>query len=359
MRFRRPVRSRLLAAAALAVAAGLCPALAVVAAPSPALAQAPAASARPADAAPPELLQWQAAHSSVQFTSRFMRVVRVPGRFHRVQATIAYDTADPTRSAVAAVIETASLDTDNDPRDHHLKSPDFFDVDKYPTIVFRSRSVERQDDGFVAKGPLTIHGVTRDVSIPFVQLMPRTVGSGGNVSMAWVGQVTLDRNDFGVVGGNRFNPGFNLAAVALGDSIDITLNVFARRISVRNFPYSSGPKPSIGAVLDSVVARDGVAAAVRRYHEIADAHAADYDMGETQLVLLGYRLMERGRAADAVEVMKLVTAAHPESANAFDSLGEAQLAAGRTEAAAASYRKELELQPNSTAAMAALGWLGG
>ncbi len=68
---------------------------------------------------PPELLTLQPAHSSVQFTSRFMRVVRVPGLFHRVHATIAYDTADVTRSVVAAVIETGSLDTDNEARDAH------------------------------------------------------------------------------------------------------------------------------------------------------------------------------------------------------------------------------------------------
>ncbi len=177
--------------------------------------------------------------------------------------------------------------------------------------------------------------------------------------MAWAGQMKLDRTDFGVVGGNRFNPGFDLAAVALGDSIDVTLNVFARRISALNLHYSNGPKPSIGAVLDSVIDRDGIDEAVARYRGIVATDPTGYDLGEAQLTLLGYRLLEKGRAHEAERIFALNAAAYPDSPNAYDSLGEARLAAGRREPAVGAYRKELDLDPNSTSALAALGWLGG
>ena len=106
-------------------------------------------------------------HSSASFSVRHMLVSTVRGRFTQVSGTILLDDADMTRSSVNAVISTPSITTDNERRDGHLKSADFFDVAKYPEITFKSTKVEKTADGYVATGLLTIKDVSKEVRLPF------------------------------------------------------------------------------------------------------------------------------------------------------------------------------------------------
>src|SRR5689334_9278466 len=109
-------------------------------------------------------------HSAVEFTVRFMGLSRVRGSFSQFGGTLMYDTVDATRSTISVVIQTASVSTNTAFRDQHLKSPDFFDAEKYPVITFHSERVTRTADGALVTGPLTMHGVTRTVQIPVRRL---------------------------------------------------------------------------------------------------------------------------------------------------------------------------------------------
>src|SRR5437868_5822856 len=107
-----------------------------------------------------------AGHSDVAFSIGFLGHP-VRGRFDDIRGTIVYASGDAAASSVTIVIGAKSIATGSAHRDEHLRSPDFFDVAKYPVIVFRSATTATRGDSFVVTGPLTMHGVTRTVAIPF------------------------------------------------------------------------------------------------------------------------------------------------------------------------------------------------
>src|ERR1051325_2151121 len=107
-------------------------------------------------------------HSTVGFSVPILGgLSRVTGKFSNFEINLQVDDKDITKSTVRAVIKTASIDTGIDARNNHLKTADFFDADKYPDIVFQSTSVKKRGKGFVAMGDLTMHGVTKQIELPF------------------------------------------------------------------------------------------------------------------------------------------------------------------------------------------------
>src|SRR4051812_49271031 len=101
-------------------------------------------------------------HSGIHFTVRHMVIAKVRGAFARFGGTIEFDEQNPSASKVVVNVEAASIDTHEPKRDAHLRSPDFFDVEKFPAITFESTTVERKKgDEYQVRGNLTIHGVTR------------------------------------------------------------------------------------------------------------------------------------------------------------------------------------------------------
>jgi polyisoprenoid-binding protein YceI len=94
------------------------------------------------------------------------RIVNADGRFHRFGGTVSVDPRDPTMARVSVTVEAASIDTANAKRDNHLRNPDFFWVERYPTIVFESAGADRETGAVAVLGRLTIRGVTRDIKVP-------------------------------------------------------------------------------------------------------------------------------------------------------------------------------------------------
>ncbi len=138
-------------------------------------------------------------HSSVAFSVRHF-LTKVPGRFTKFSGTIVVDRDNLENSTVNATIDVGSVDTDNDKRNGHLKSPDFFDAAKYSTITFASKSWKKTGEGtFDVTGDLTIHGVTKEVVLK-VDLIGFGPGMMGAQLSGWDASVTLNREDFGVNG---------------------------------------------------------------------------------------------------------------------------------------------------------------
>src|SRR3990172_9118077 len=102
-------------------------------------------------------------HSNVEFAVRHLMIATVKGRFADVAGTLVLDDADPLRSRVEVRIQAASIDTRTEQRDQHLRSADFFDVERFPDITFASTRVERAEEGYRVTGRLSMHGVTREV----------------------------------------------------------------------------------------------------------------------------------------------------------------------------------------------------
>lgn len=171
---------------------------------------------------PAEKYEIDTVHSSVGFSVRHMVISDVKGEFNTLSGTIMFDKGDIANSSVNVTIDAASIDTDNEKRDGHLKSPDFLAVEEHPEITFASKSIRKTDDGYVAVGDLTLRGVTKEVSIPFTVAGPIT-DSYGNQRIGANGELTIDRHDFGVSWSQTLDNG----GLVVGNEVKISLDVEA------------------------------------------------------------------------------------------------------------------------------------
>ncbi|HEX5387340.1 MAG TPA: YceI family protein [Gemmatimonadales bacterium] len=182
-------------------------------------------SASPAStAAPAGVTLWDIdpAHSSAHFAVRHMMVANVRGEFARITGTVRLDSADVTRSSVEASIDTASINTGEPDRDAHLKSADFLDVQKYPTIEFRSTRVARAGIGELEiTGDLTLHGVTRPVLLRVETDDSELKDPYGNVKRGATATTRISRKDFGL----EWNVALEAGGFLVGDEVKITLDV--------------------------------------------------------------------------------------------------------------------------------------
>ena len=144
-----------------------------------------------------EVYVTDSAHTLVGFTVRHLVINKVRGKFNGFVGTITFDENDVTKSAMQGTIKTASIDTDNEKRDKHLRSPDFFDAATHPEITFVSTRAEKKGDGYVLIGDLTIRGTTKEVEVPFA--MTGKITHRGKTRIGFEASLRINRKDFGVV----------------------------------------------------------------------------------------------------------------------------------------------------------------
>jgi polyisoprenoid-binding protein YceI len=165
-------------------------------------------------------------HSSVSFAVSHMVVSKTRGEFTDYAVTIKEDPENITMSSVTAVIKTASIDTRNESRDKHLRSADFFDVEKFPEITFKSKKIEKKGDGFVAHGTLTMHGVSKEISLAFT-VSEKITDPYGNIRVGIETSCTLDRRDYGL----KWNRTLDKGGLVVGNEvkIEIMLEMIAKK----------------------------------------------------------------------------------------------------------------------------------
>lgn len=187
------------------------------------LAPTAATSAAPVVAAPaPSVWQIDNTHSGVGFQIRHF-VSKVRGKFTTVKGTITADDAAWENAVIDVEIATASISTDNEKRDNHLRSPDFFAADSFPTIRFQSTRIERSGSDAKIHGNLTMRGVTRPVVLDgtFTGMMKSAQGD----RIGFEAATTLNRMDYGV----KWNRAAEAGGVMLGDDVKVEINVEAVR----------------------------------------------------------------------------------------------------------------------------------
>ncbi|HEX7175442.1 MAG TPA: YceI family protein [Pyrinomonadaceae bacterium] len=166
------------------------------------------------------------AHSNVGFSIPIMGgLSQVRGKFTDFAVTIVYDDKDVTKSSVTAVIKAASIDTGIERRDAHLRNPDFFDVEKFPEITFKSSRIEKKGKNFIAHGAFTMHGVAKEIALPFTVNGVTKDEKTGKTTLGARAAVTLNRRDFGINFARPDNPTF------LGDTVEVELNLITRAAS--------------------------------------------------------------------------------------------------------------------------------
>ena len=163
------------------------------------------------------------AHSQAEFQVRHL-LSRVRGRFTDLSGTIDFDQAAPEKSSVAFSIRTASIDTNQPDRDKHLRSDDFFAVDKFPTLTFTSTGISaRSPEQYDVTGNLTIRGVTKSVVLP-VTYLGSAKDPWGNEKLAFETEITLDRKDYGLV----WNAALETGGLLVGDDVKVTVSLQAQ-----------------------------------------------------------------------------------------------------------------------------------
>ena len=291
--------------------------------------------------APPTLREYAVdyGHTIVEFSIKFA-ISRVKGRFTAGKGTIIYDEVTPANSSITMIFESKSIDTGWGHRDQHLRTSDFFDVDKYPTIEFQSRRLTRTNTGWIAEGDLTMHGVTRRITMPFEFLQPpiRSAESRWMV-MNLGGSVRLARADFGITGGSTYNSWFDRArAATMGDSVDVSFEVEGYS------PDAATQRPPvIESWLDSIEAK-GVQSQINRLMALKRTRSTE----EFARYYRGGDLMVRGlisncRLPDAVALAKAMTELFPASHGARLANGFTLDVSGDKRAAVAEYAKAKDL----------------
>ena len=163
-------------------------------------------------------------HSEVDFSIRHMAISTVHGRFAIKSGTILLNPADLTKSSVSALIDTSTVDTNTPNRDKDLRSDKFFDVEKYPTATFKSTAVKAAGDGFDVVGDLTLHGVTKPITLHMDQPSKEQVGMDGkSFHRGFSASTTLHRQDFALTWNGSLKSGDNV----LGDDVKMTFEVEA------------------------------------------------------------------------------------------------------------------------------------
>jgi polyisoprenoid-binding protein YceI len=159
-------------------------------------------------------------HSAVQFKVRHL-VSHVPGSFRKFKGTFDYDPADPKASKAVIEIEASSIDTGNTKRDEHLKSADFFDVKKYPTLKFESTELKDVTDGKARlAGNLTMHGVTKPVILE-LEIGGEAADPWGSKRAGFTGSTKVDRKDYGLT----WNKALETGKLLVGDEVTIDVSV--------------------------------------------------------------------------------------------------------------------------------------
>ena len=161
------------------------------------------------------------AHSSVEFGVRHLMITTVRGRFTDVKGSVTLDDQDPSAGSVEVEIGATSIDTREPQRDAHLRSADFFDVETFPTLTFRSTSIERGSTGrFTVAGDLTIHGVTRPVTLD-VESEGESKDQWGGLRAGFTATTKIKRSDFGLT----WNQLLETGGLAVSDDVKISLDV--------------------------------------------------------------------------------------------------------------------------------------
>lgn len=161
-------------------------------------------------------------HSNVGFKVRHLMVSNVKGSFDKHSGTIDINDKDITKSKVEVTIDTTSINTNVQKRDEHLRSADFFDVAKYPTMTFVSKKVAKAGaDKLKITGDLTLHGVTRQVVLDVDGLSKDSKDPWGNIRRGATASTKINRKDFGLV----WNKGLETGGVTVGEEVTITLEI--------------------------------------------------------------------------------------------------------------------------------------
>lgn len=167
-------------------------------------------------------------HSTIGFNVPILNgLSKVTGKFTDFTVTLNHDQADVTKSSVNVVIKVASINTGIAARDNHLRTADFFDAEKFPEITFTSTRIDKKGKQLTLVGTLTMHGVSKEITMPFVVSGPDKDEAKKKMVIGYSSRLPLNRRDFGVNWEHPSAPGF------VGDNIEIEINLITKAVDMK------------------------------------------------------------------------------------------------------------------------------
>lgn len=160
-------------------------------------------------------------HSTAEFTVRHLMITNVRGRFGKVAGTVELDLERPEQAKIDVTIDAASIDTGDEKRDAHLRSGDFFDVEHHPKLEFKSKKVARKGDGFEVTGDLTMHGVTKEITLEVEGPTSPTKDPWGGTRVGASATGKLNRKDWGL----HWNAPLEAGGVLVGEQVKLAIDV--------------------------------------------------------------------------------------------------------------------------------------
>jgi polyisoprenoid-binding protein YceI len=187
--------------------------------------------------APIHIQKFDTNHSTVAFRVPILGEMSVvEGKFTDFTVDLTYDEDAPASSSVFVTIHPASVDTGIAERDKHLRSADFFDVAKYPDLVFESSRIEKTSTGFIAHGKLTMHGVTKEIALPFRVTGVKRDPAKATIEVAFAAETHLNRRDYGINWTHSVDPLF------VGDDIPVSIHLLSKRVPVAESPVKAAER---------------------------------------------------------------------------------------------------------------------
>jgi polyisoprenoid-binding protein YceI len=165
--------------------------------------------------------QIDTAHSGAVFTVKHMMVSNVTGRFSNVKGTVLYDEKNLAKSSIDATIDVETVNTNDGKRDGHLKAPDFFDAAKYPQMKFQSTKFYKDGGTIKVDGNLTLHGVTKPVTLTLSEVSPEVKHPMGTLVRGATATTRLNRKDFGLT----WNRALEAGGVMVGEDVNVTIEI--------------------------------------------------------------------------------------------------------------------------------------
>ncbi len=294
-----------------------------------------------------EIFRIDTSHSYLGFTVKFLGMADVRGIFRDYGATIIYDDDHPERTSVTVSIDPASIDTGSDFRDKDLKSEKFFDVQKYPQIIFQSTKIERhRNEHYLVHGKLTIKGITREITVPMTRTVRRVADQAwGNIRIGGNGAIVLTRHDFNLLGNDFWGD------KTIANDVNVTIEILGNRPNFERWSLDSKDKPSIGEVALQAVDASGGPAAAQKIRELKRDKPNDYNFAVGQLGIAVNRLMQKRRIAEALELLNVGRDLYPEEAGFWARSGEVYATLGDREQAIRMYEKAQVLFPAGSESM--------
>jgi polyisoprenoid-binding protein YceI len=167
-------------------------------------------------------------HSTVGFSVPIMNgLSKVKGKFTDFTINLTNDEKDITKSSVSVVIKAASINTGIDGRDKHLRTADFFDVEKYPEITFQSSRIERKGKQLIARGTFTMHGVAKEIALPFTLTGVHENADKTKKTIGYSASIVLNRRDYGINWSHKTVPDF------VGDNITVEIDLITRAVDTK------------------------------------------------------------------------------------------------------------------------------